>query len=432
LDKHGGKADGGDTVMRRIIAVMVCIMCAATALSGCALLKKKDVTVSTAEVREAEGTPVKIAKARSLMLASSIPLTGTVESPDEINLTPRVGGEVVAIYKDKGDYVRKGEPLLQIDTQDYMLGLRQAEAAHEMAKQNLAMARAGARPEELVQAQNMLAQAEAGFNVASKTYTRMKELYDKGVISKQELDGVEAQYISADKQYDNAKKQLEMAQTGARAEQVKMLEAQLRQAAVAVDNVKLALERATVKSPVDGVISYRMCKVGESTGPQEAVFQILKKGEKKISFTINEADLKKINEGDEVKFRAAGIPGVEYGARISYISRFVRKMTREAEGEAIIVDESKPLSHGMFVEGNIILPEQELFAIPFKSLVENSRVTVVEGDKAVIRKCSGAKRILDYVQITDECVKPGDMILIEGQGIVKDGQKVKILETLEY
>ncbi len=418
--------------MKRTIALIAGFAFLICLGSGCAVFKDKEKTLSTSEVRKLEGIPVKVAESHKKELSNLVHITGTILMPEEVNITPQVGGKVIALYKDKGDYVKKGQALLQIEKDDYEIGLRQAEAALKMAQENLRMARTGARPEELDQANNMVAQAEANFNVISKTYGRMKELYEKGVISKQDLDGTEAQYIAAEKNYDSAKKSLEVAQTGAREEQIKILEAQEAQAKAAVDNVKLQLERTEVKSPVSGVISYRMAKEGEMIGSSNAIFQILTDGNKKISFTVNENDIHNVKNGQIVEFRATGIPNKVFKAEVSYVSKFVRKMTREAEGEAVVIGDSDELSHGMFVEGEISLDKDFLFAIPFKSLVQNKFVYLVKDGLVETVECNRTKRIGDFVLILDNCFQEGDTIVIEGQGLANSGDKVDIIETLEY
>ena len=410
---------------------MALVLVAGLLAGGCAK-KKQEAAVSIADIRKETGMPVKVVVAKNKLLADRIKVSGTVEAPDEIHMTPEVGGQVVAVYVDKGDRVGKGQVLLQIKKTDYELGVRQARAAFEMAMQQLEMAQTGARPEELEQAKNMADQAEAAYNVVKKNYDRVKELYDKGVAARQQLDAVEAELIATQKQFDSAKEGLQMARTGARMEQVKMLEAQVAQAKAAKETAELMLERTTVRSTVDGVISYRFCKVGEGVGPNNPIFQILKSGEKKITFTINESDLGRVKEGDRVTFEATGIQNGAFEAEVTYVSRFVRKMTREAELEATLTKEPVPLSHGMFVEGYVVLPDVEMFVIPYKALMENRYVTVVKGSEGSIRECDRIARVGQFVEIKDGCVKPGELVVVEGQGIMEDKMKVDVKETVEY
>jgi len=420
-----------DSMNQYVKAVAVCLITLLIA-AGCSGKKEEESEQSIAKIREKEGIPVRVVEAGVKKLDKKVQLSGTVEAPDEVHLTPEVGGEVVAIYKDKGDSVRKGEPLVQIKKTDYELGYKQAKAAYEAAVQQLTMAKTGARSEELQQAKNMLDQAQAQYDMVKKSYNRVKELYDQGVASKQDLDRIEAQLIASEKQFDSAKETLSMAKTGARPEEIKMLEAQVERAQAARDSAKLMLDRTTVRSTVDGVISYRFFKFGESIGTNHAIYQILSAGQKKISFTINERNLHEVKEGDTVDFRAPSIPGKQFKAKVTYVSRFVRKMTREAELEAVVTEEPVPLAHGMFVEGEVILPDVEAFVIPYKALIENRYVLVVENDKGYVRDCHDTERTGEYVIIRDDCIKPGELVVAEGQGILEDGMKVNVLEKIDY
>ena len=418
--------------MKRFVYTAAALLLAATIGSGCSRDETQEKDVSIAEIRKEQGYPVKVVEAETKMLDEEVHLSGTVEVPDEVYMTPEVGGEVIAVYKDKGDHVKKGEPMLQIKKDDYELGYRQARAAYQAAEQQLEMASSGARSEELEQARNMLDQAQAGYEVMKKNYNRVKELYEKGVTSKQELDNIEVQLVSAEKQFENAKEQLSMAKTGGRPEEIKMLEAQVERAKAAMEQAELMLERTTVKSTVSGVIAYRMFKLGESVGTNNPIYNILVDGPKKITFTVNEKYLQDVKKGNRVIFNATGIEDTRFEAEVVYISRFVRKQTREAELEAVVTKEPVELSHGMFVEGKIILPDIEAFVIPYKALRQNKFVLVIEDGKGSVRECGDTERIGDYIEIKDDCVKPGELVVAQGQGILEDGMKVEIKETMEY
>lgn len=405
--------------MKRTAAAILILFTAAAAITGCAGKKdEEESSMSIQQIQEEEGKPVEVVTAKHLELPVTITMSGTVEAPDEVNVTPKVGGEIVAIYKDKGDSVRKGEALLQIEKKDYEIGYRQAKAAYEQAKNGLEMARKGARDEQLVQAQ-------AKEEYDCKNYQRLKDLYEKGVSPMQQLDGAETACIAS-------KKALEMAVTGARPEEIKVLEAQVEQAKAAMDSTKLMLERTTVTSPVDGVISYKFAVLGQGAGVKDATFQILKSGPKKISFTINEADHHRVKTGDIVTFTTAAGEDNVFKAEITYVSNHVRKMTREAEIEAVVIEEPVRLAHGSFVEGTIKLGTTDRFAVPYKALIENRYLMTVEEDAAVQNLCNNTHRVSDFVVITDGCVEPGDKVVVEGQSILNEGDRVQIKKTVEY
>ncbi len=404
--------------MKRIAAIML-IMFAVAAVAGCAGKKdEEDNNLSIQQIQEQEGKPVKVVIAKSMLLPVTITMSGTVEAPDEVNVTPKVGGEIIAIYKDKGESVRKGEALLQIEKKDYELGYRRAKAAYEQAKNGLEMAITGARSEELVQ-------VKAKKEYDCKNFQRLKDLYDKGVAAKQQLDGAETACIAS-------RKSLEMAVTGARPEQIKVIEAQVEQARAAMDSAKLMLDRTTVVSPVDGVISYKFAVLGQGAGTRDAIFQILKSGPKKVVFTVNEADQNRIKTGDIITFTTDAVENTEFKAKITYVSNHVRKMTREAEVEAVIIDEPVELSPGSFVEGRIMLGTKNEFAVPYKALLDNRYLITVVGETAKQKLCNGTQRVSDFVVITDGCIVPGDMVVIEGQSILEEGDKVSIEATQDY
>ncbi|MCK5844309.1 MAG: HlyD family efflux transporter periplasmic adaptor subunit, partial [Victivallales bacterium] len=145
-----------------------------------------------------------------------------------------------------------------------------------------------------------------------------------------------------------------------------------------------------------------------------------------------EADLMRVKKGYEVTFKTAGASDARFKAEITYVSNHVRKMTREAEVEALVTNEPVKLAHGMFVEGEIILGTIEAFAVPYKALMDNRYLMLSVNEKAVRKMCENTERASDFVIITDGCIKPGDLVIVEGQSIIEEGNKIKIVGTSQY
>ncbi len=134
------------------------------------------------------------------------PLTASgVIQADEIRIAAELGGRIVRIETQKGENVRAGQVLIELDATQLLNKLAQAQAAVAAAQADLAVVRAGARAEEIAAAQAMLSLAQAQRDGAGATWQNALE----AISNPQELD---AQIIEAQTQVDLAEQNAILAQ----------------------------------------------------------------------------------------------------------------------------------------------------------------------------------------------------------------------------
>ena len=142
-------------------------------------------------------------------------------------------------------------------------------------------------------------QAMAAEDIARKTYTRMQNLYNEGVMSAQKRDEALAAFKAAEAQVKVAQSQYELAKSGAR-KQEKIAAAKNTQAAKsAVDVVKSILRETVQISPVEGEVSDVYPKVGELVGMGSPIMNINIMSDMWGTFNVREDQLKGLKVGDE-------------------------------------------------------------------------------------------------------------------------------------
>jgi len=139
--------------------------------------------------------------------------SGFIEA-DEVSLAAEIGGRIEALLVNEGDQVKQGQELLRLDQALLLAQIKQAEAAVDTAKAQLAQVQAGARPEDVRQAQATLAQAIAQRDGAKRAWENAKAVRD----NPQEL---EARITSARAQVELARHQLQQALANAKAAEVR-------------------------------------------------------------------------------------------------------------------------------------------------------------------------------------------------------------------
>ena len=223
-------------------------------------------------------------------------IQGTVECTT-YKASSKVPGRIEAMKVEEGQQVSNGDLLYTLSTPELNAKLEQAEAVKSAASALDAAAIAGARGQQIEMALNMWEKAQAGLELARKTYERVQNLYDSGVVPSQKLDEAEANYKAMEATALAAKAQYELATDGARKEDKEAAAARVRQAQGAVSEVESYINDAMVYSPVNGEISTIIAEEGELVGSGYPVVAILDMSDIWVTFNIKETLLPGITVG---------------------------------------------------------------------------------------------------------------------------------------
>lgn len=245
-------------------------------------------------------------------------IQGTVECTT-YKASSKIPGRIDAMKVAEGDRVEKGQLLYVLSTPELDAKLAQAEAVKSAAAALDAAAVAGARIQQIEAALNMWEKAQAGLELARKTYERVKNLYDQGVVPAQKLDEATANYEAMKATAQAAKAQYDMAADGARKEDKAAAAARVRQAEGAVSEVESYIGDAMVYSPVTGEVSTIVAQQGELVGSGYPVVAILDMSDLWVTFNIKETLLPKIKVGTRM---TAYVPALDRDVEleVSYIA----------------------------------------------------------------------------------------------------------------
>jgi membrane fusion protein (multidrug efflux system) len=232
----------------------------------------------------------------ALTAGGRLSLTGELVAPIRSNLVPRTGGRVGRVLVDEGQRVRKGQPLLELETEYTRLDLARAEAD--------------------------LARAEAAARDAGRDFERKKGLATKGSVSQAAYDRSQA-----------GAEQATAAQTAARA---------------AVDTARQRLADAVLTSPVDGVVAARRTDVGERLGEGSVAFVVEQTAPLKLRFRVPERFLGAVKVGQTVIATVDPYPGTEFEGTLSLVGGSMDPATRTFLAEAQLENRDGRLRPGLF------------------------------------------------------------------------------------
>lgn len=218
----------------------------------------------------------------------------------EVRISSKVPGRIEAYRYNEGDKVKVGDTLVFLDTPDVMAKLQQAEAVQKAAEAQSAKANKGARSQEISGAYEIWQKAQAGLEIAKKSFTRVQNLYDKGVMSAQKRDEAEANYKAMEATAKAAKSQYDMAVEGARQEDRAAAAALVQQAGGAVAEVNSYIKETVLLSPINGEVTERFPEVGELVGTGAPIMNIADLNDMWVTFSLREDLLKDIKIGSEL------------------------------------------------------------------------------------------------------------------------------------
>ena len=238
-----------------------------------------------------------------------------------IQITPQIGGTVMAIGADDTDFVKAGQPLVQLDPADAKVALEQAEAALGQAVRQVRTlyANNGSLAAQVALRQADVVKAQSDIARAQDDLKRRQALSGNGAVSKEELNHSETTLA-------NAKSALAAAQAGVAAARENLASNRsltdgtsvedhpsVQAAAAKVREAYLATQRVAMPAPVDGYVAKRTVQLGQRVSPGTPMMSIVPLNQLWVDANFKEPQLRNIRIGQGVKLTAD-----LYGKKVEY------------------------------------------------------------------------------------------------------------------
>ena len=248
----------------------------------------------------------------------------------EYRVSNMVPGHIDSLYVNEGDRVRRGDTLAHIASRQVDAKMMQAEAAHSAATAQSRKAQAGARSQQKEMAYQVWQKAKAAEEVYRKSYERVKGLYEKGVVSAQQFDEVDAKYKVAQADCAAAEQQYLMAAEGAQREDIDAAAALVGRAGGAVAEVQSYLDDSYLTAPCDGEVVEIFAKTGDLIGTGSPVMSVLDMDDSWFYFAVREDLLGDINTGRTVEVRIPALGEQTYTCSVRRVQAMASYATWRA------------------------------------------------------------------------------------------------------
>lgn len=375
---------------RRTIAVLLLAAAGAAGCSGTG-----DGGAGNASGTGKPPVAVEVARAAVGEVVEGVEVVGTLSAKYQAELKSEYGGLVTDIYVTEWSRVRKGDPLMKVDTREGEVILRKARAALEAAKA-------------------ALLEAEAAQGRAAREYERAQNLQQSGLITRQGLDDARTQIEAADARVDAAKAQVAVAQDD-------------------VAHAATRLTKAVLHAPFDGTVERRMVNVGDLVGEmQKEVFRIVDNRILQVTVNVPSAQMAAVRVGQPLLFTTDAFPGKTFSGTVRYINPSVRPGDRSVAVLAEIENRPELLKGGLFVKGRIVTgARQGVVVVPRSALrswdiaAHKAELFVAEDNVARRREVKTGAVQLQTIEIR-QGVRAGEAVITRGGFNVKDGDALKI------
>lgn len=437
LDKPGFRADMQKAKPARnlrrwvVLAVLLLLFC------GGAMAYQKNWLVLPAgkfnDQTETDVVAVTINGADGGSDDAIVSISGYIIAESKIQVSAKVTGTVAELPIIEGSKVSKGDLLVRIESQTYEADLKQAQASVRIAESRLAELQKGSRIEEIEQLRATLDQAIAKRDLGQKEFGRAEKL--QGTISEAEMDRAHAGIREAEAFVKQFKAALEMAENGARAEQLAALAAEVDRAKAIEQKAQYMYDCTRVVSDLNGTVLHKSVELGESLridpiSGTSLLCTIADLNSLMAEVDVQERDLARISVGQPCRVAPEAAPENVYEAIVERRSPVVNRQRSVVQLKVRILNPDDKLMPDMSCKVTFLRQSdapKDIVRVPRKALVkegDDSTLFVLENDIARRRVVKTGDSHDQMVEITSG-VKAGEKVLLSRQPLV-DGQAVSV------
>ncbi len=310
--------------------------------------------------------PVEVVAIEPGSVSAYISSTANLVAEFEVKVLAEVGGRVLTLHAEEGDRVRQGQILATLVPDDEQINVKKAQLKESNAR---------------------------------LAYERAKDLVAKELISQEEYDKLEIEYRIAEQ---------EMAEA------------------------EWALAKTSIRAPFSGQLTQRMTQVGQHVQIGDELFQVTDFDTLITRIYLPERDVLGLTAGREVRIRLNAAQEVAFGGRIRQISPIVDTATGTIKITVEADEHPADVRPGSFITVDIVRETRsDALLVPREAVLrelQKAHVFVASDSVAEKRAVTLGLEEGDFVEALAG-VEAGESVIVAGQGGLKDGSPVKVLDA---
>jgi len=396
-------------------------------MAGCA--KKAE------EEPEAESVaPVQVAEVERASIERTITAEGVLYPANQASITSKIAAPIVRLHVKRGDRVKKGQLLVELEDRDLLAALAESRAVQAQAESTFRNTTTSSLPEELHKAEREADSAKQALDAAKAVLDSRQKSFNDGVLARKLVDEASLAHQQARNQNEIAQRHLEALKGVSQTETAKNLQAQVDSAKAKTESAQVQLSYSQIHSPIDGVITDRPVYEGEMASTGASLLTIMDVERVIARTNVSNGDLHSIKIGDPASIRSA--EGLEVNGNVTVVSAALDPNSTTAEVWVEAANPNQRLRPGSTVTVSIVEETvRNALVVPQAALLPNAEGTTIilsVGADSVVheREVEIGIRHEDKVQILKGLEAGEKVITVGGLGL-EDKAKVKIITAGE-
>jgi membrane fusion protein, multidrug efflux system len=236
---------------------------------------------------------------------------------DIAQVTARIDGTIIELLAEENAHLRQGDPILKLDPAEYVLKLREAEAAVANAIHSVEEMKA-----TVLTAESTLAVAEAEFAQLRLDHARAEQLAGRDVVPKERLDRTSNALRAGEARVEAARREVARARAalGVPLDAPATDQASVRQAVAARDVAALQLSYTDIRAPITGVLARRTIEIGQRIEKGQPLSMLVPLSRVYVVANFKETQLAAVRVGQPARIVADVYPGVVYHGRVESLA----------------------------------------------------------------------------------------------------------------
>ena len=416
---------------RNLVLIVAGVVVVVLLLAGLIIRRMR----SSATEAETEVTPivsVKVAKAEKETIAAPVTAVGTIWPREKADVGAKISAQIKSMGLLKNRLVRAGEVIAVLESRDLQAQRAEAIAAVNEARANERSIVTGTIPKTNAEDQKALMDARAKVNTARATYERRRVLFEKGGISKKDLEASQLELTTAEDELCLAEQTVALRARSLNPNDRALAAARTAQAQQHLATLDAQLSYATIRSPITGIVTDQFQYEGEFASAGGKLVTIADTSTVIVKAPFSDTAVAQLKTGDTATVVPTDTSAEEMHGQITLLSRSSDPASRAVEVWVTLGNsDGKLRANGaaqVTVAANskddaIVVP---VSAVTFETSNASEGIVMVVDEQNVAHetKVTIGIRTPDKVEIV-EGLKGGETVVVEGNYALPDGAKVE-------
>jgi HlyD family secretion protein len=403
---------------------------AALRLLSAALLVFLTVGCHKSEEEEKPQVAVQVVPARTGDIARTVNAEAIVFPIAQSVITPKVNAPVKKFYVVRGQAVKQGQLLAELENRDLSAAALDNKGAYEQAEANYSTSVHATLPEEVQKTELEVQTAQQELDAAQKLYTSREDLFKQGALPRKDLDAAAVQLAQAKTAYNTARKHLDSLNAVGKQATLKSASGQLTSAKGKLLASEAQLSYSEIRSPMDGVVTERPLYPGEMASTSAPLLTVMNVSQVIAKAHIPQSDAMLLRKGDKATVSAPGMEKPLNGT-VTVVSPALDPNSTTVEIWVQAANAEQQLRPGMAAQLSITAQTiHNAIVVPSSALLnangDSAQVMVVDSTStAQSRDIKLGIQTQQDAQVVSG-LKPGEQVITQGAYGLPDKTKVKI------